>query len=512
MRKRTIVAAVLCVAAVSALPAVPQAGVAAKNGFVTHDGNDLMLNGKRFLFTGMNVYNANSDGWCWWQLNTGPALGNAMTAMGPGVKVMRSWFFQRMATANGVRDWSGFDHTLAVAKAHGIKVIATLANQWPDCEPASGYKDEGWYTTGYTQPDPSGTVSYRSWVGEVAARYKNDPTIMAWQLINEAEVKPYAGSGDCSTYAKGILLNWASDVSGVIKAADPNHLVSLGTIGTGQCGASGPEYHDVHNIPTIDICEYHDYGSPTTPIPGDQWNGLLNRISICNGLDKPIIIGESGINPSDVGGYQGRAAAFKAKFEQEFGAGVDGIIPWAWDINGSTPNDYDIGPGDPLLDVMATATQPGHTCRGPKLVVAAGVNCNIEGWTFSSVSVRPGGSVRLHLSDVTGPTTAKGAVAIDLDTASIRTLQITNGSAAGTVRLCGVEATGAALRSNAAPVTIGGPACGNSLRSLSVAQSTGGVVIQDNTITGTLDCRKNAPAPTGGGNTAGRKTGQCAAL
>jgi hypothetical protein len=512
VRKRTILAALVCAVAASALPAVLHAGAAAKTSFVTRAGNDLMLNGQRFLFTGMNVYNANSDGWCWWQLNTGPALGNAMTAMGPGVQVMRSWFFQRMATTNGQRDWSGFDHTLAVAKAHGIRVIATLANQWPDCEPASGYKDEAWYTTGYTQPDPSGTVSYRSWVAEVAARYKNDPTIMAWQLINEAEVKPYAGSGSCSTYAKGILVNWATDVSGVIKAADPNHLVSLGTIGTGQCGASGPEYYDVHNIPTIDICEYHDYGSPSTPLPGDQWNGLLNRISICNGLDKPMIIGESGINPSDVGGYQGRAAAFKAKFEQEFGAGVDGIIPWAWDINGSTPNDYDIGPGDPLLGVMASATQPDHTCRGPKLVVAAGVNCNITGWTFSSVTVKPGGALRLYSSAVTGTLSANGAAAIDLDTSSLGTVQITNSLAAGTARLCGVTASDATLKGNAAPLTIGGPGCEGQFRSLSVTQNTGGVTIQGNTIARMLACTKNVPAPAGGGNTAATKTGQCAAL
>ncbi len=74
MRKLTIFVALVCAAAASALPAVPHAGVAAKRGFVARAGNDLMLNGQRFLFTGMNVYNANSDGWCWWQLNTGPAL------------------------------------------------------------------------------------------------------------------------------------------------------------------------------------------------------------------------------------------------------------------------------------------------------------------------------------------------------------------------------------------------------------------------------------------------------
>src|SRR5439155_9088933 len=44
--------------------------------------------------------------------------------------------------------------------AHGVKVIATLGNQWIDCDgPAGGagpYKTDAWYSGGYTQPDPAG--------------------------------------------------------------------------------------------------------------------------------------------------------------------------------------------------------------------------------------------------------------------------------------------------------------------------------------------------------------------
>ncbi len=435
-----------------------------------------------------------------------------MTAMGPGVKVMRSWFFQRMATTNGQRDWSGFDHTLAVAKAHGIKVIATLANQWPDCEPASGYKDEAWYTTGYTQPDPSGTVSYRSWVGEVAARYKDDPTIMAWQLINEAEVKPYAGSGKLQRLCQGHPRELGDRRVGRRQGRGSQPPRQPGNNRHGPVRSVGPRVlrraqhpDDRHlRVPRLRLAVDPASGRPVErAVEPDQH---LQRARQADDHRRV------GINPSDVGGYQGRAAAFKAKFEQEFGAGVDGIIPWAWDINGSTPNDYDIGPGDPLLGVMASATQPDHTCRGPKLVVAAGVNCNITGWTFSSVTVKPGGALRLYFSAVTGTLSANGAAAIDLDTSSPGSVQITNTPAAGTVRLCGVNASNTTLKGNASPLTIGGPGCEGQFRSLSVTLNTGGVTIQGNTIARTLACTKNVPAPAGGGNTAATKTGQCAAL
>ena len=83
------------------------------------------------------------------------------------------------------------------------------------------------------------------------------------------------------------LVDWATDVSGLVKSIDANHLVSLGTIGSGQCGADGPRYQAVHAIPTIDLCEYHDYGAPDVGVPGDEFNGLQLRIDQCDALNKP---------------------------------------------------------------------------------------------------------------------------------------------------------------------------------------------------------------------------------
>ena len=47
-------------------------------------------------------------------------------------------------------------------------------------------------------------------------------------------------------------------MTSAIKAVDHNHLVSLGTLGTGQCGVAGTDYEFVNGGNT-DICEYHDY-------------------------------------------------------------------------------------------------------------------------------------------------------------------------------------------------------------------------------------------------------------
>jgi hypothetical protein len=145
-------------------------------------------------------------------------------------------------------------------------------------------------------------------------------------------------------------------------------LVSLGTLGSGQCGAQGADYQDVMSVPSLDLCEYHDY-QPTDPIPGDQWNGLQVRLDQCNALHKPLVVGEVGIKPSDVGGtFAARAQTLQAKLWAQFNAGVVGELAWAWDKDGSTLDNYDIGPGDPALDVLAVI--PAPTSAKPGVGVA----------------------------------------------------------------------------------------------------------------------------------------------
>ena len=317
-----------------------------------------MLGGAPFRFTGLNIYNANSTdagtgtGTCWYDMASGSTLSDSLDAIGSGKEAMRAWFFQSLATRNGARDWTAFDHTLAVARSHGVKVVVTLGNQWGDCE-TSGYRADQWYAGGYlTRRDPGMPLPYAAWVAQVVARYRNDPTILAWQLMNEAEVKPSLASPSCSANAARALKAFATVMSLAVKAIDRNHLVSLGTMGGGQCGAQGDEYQSLYSVPTLDLCEYHDYQA-TSPMPGDQFNGLQRRLTQCGALGKPLMVDETGIKPNEVGGsLQARALTFNAKFSAQFAAGVVGELAWAWDKDTSTLDNFDIGPGDPTLAVL----------------------------------------------------------------------------------------------------------------------------------------------------------------
>lgn len=351
---------------------------AAGPSFVIRQGQQLTLDGQPFRFTGMNIYAANSDGWCG-EVYTANQLRTAFDGIGARNTVLRAWFFQTMAAHkgsdgswSGVRDWSHFDQTLAVAAEKGVHVVVTLTDQWGECGDggASGFKAKDWYLGGYKLPDPvlaakyAQWQSYRDWVTEVVTRYKDNPTILAWQLVNEAEVKDSLTAG-CPVGDPNnpmdhgnILRDFARDISDLIRSLDPSHLISLGTIGGGQCGTDAWQYPLIHDLPNIDLCEYHDYSLEA--MPGVWYNGLQLRLDQCGGLNKPLFVGETGITPNAIPGatFADRAELFDAKFRAQFAAGVQGELVWAYRRTGSTLTTYDIGDGDPTL-LRLQAWSPG---------------------------------------------------------------------------------------------------------------------------------------------------------
>jgi endo-1,4-beta-mannosidase len=317
----------------------------------------LVLDGQAFRFKGLNLYNINGRGDCGYYI---PSLDTELNAIDSAANVVRGWFFQYEATnhTTKARDWSKFDATLATLRARGLHVVVTLADQWGACEAAASRTQLtlGWYQSGYTTVpyDADVTNSYRGWVQEIVTRYRDDPTILTWQLMNEAAAVSDA-SGSCPNQdtAEAALQAWATDMANLIKSIDPNHLVNVGTSGSSQCGLTGARYAAVHSAASIDLCESHDYTAPSVAIS----DGVRYEIAACNGLGKPIFVGEVGIYGGNVGcSLTTRAADYDAKFSAQFSAGMRGELVWAWRSagdGGSNACGFDIGPGDPTLAVLA---------------------------------------------------------------------------------------------------------------------------------------------------------------
>jgi endo-1,4-beta-mannosidase len=309
-----------------------------------------MLNGQPFRFNGLNIYSAYNRS----------CLSCDLSAVGSGQEVFRAFFYQNMATVNGQRDWTALDRVISTAAAHGMKVIPVLTDQWgastdgpekrlpwwPAPYGGDGYKTTKWNTTDL--------VPYRQWVQEVVSHYKNSTTVAFWQLINEGEARAVDGSNN-ETVAREAIRTFADDVGGLVKSIDPNHLVSLGTI-AGEAGSNDADYTYIHSSPYIDIADYHDYGSPYSPMGNtDPNNGLQADITRIHAIGKAIMVGESGIHWTslDTPTLARRAQLFDQKMAAEFQAGVVGSMMWCWNDPAAASRDYEIGPGDPSLALLA---------------------------------------------------------------------------------------------------------------------------------------------------------------
>jgi mannan endo-1,4-beta-mannosidase len=334
----------------------------APSPFVGRDGTGLTLGGQPYRFVGINIYMASSGGTpssCGGALY--PDVGVPLSDMPRGV-VFRFWAFQNFFVSNGHFDWTNLDRVLAMAAAHGDKVIPVLANQYAYCD--GQMKDLAWYKRGYQSTiGPGDIVPYKQYVSAVVARYASNPTVAMWQLVNEGQA--VNADGTChESAALSALLGFSADMGGLVHRLDPNHLVSLGTIagysGSGHqwCGAANGHYQTLMASPGSDVCDFHDYGYPSNPMGNPSAPTLATAVRMCHANGKPIMVAETGIYATSDAELAPRAAEFRAKFAAQLDAGVAGELIWCWAVKrayvfpASDP-DYGVFPGDPALGALS---------------------------------------------------------------------------------------------------------------------------------------------------------------
>ncbi|MCM3887279.1 cellulase family glycosylhydrolase [Frankia sp. R82] len=351
----------------AATPSTPPA-----DQFVTRAGSALQLAGRPFRFVGFNVFDAAATAHykcAWWSRRTDAELTADFRYMRDraGATVVRFWAFQPYT--RGGTDFSGMDRVIRSAQANGMRVIPVLENQWRDCTTSadrsakSAYQGDTWYTQGYQVPYGNASISYRDYVSRIVEHYRDEPTILAWMMMNEAETKARDSQN------RSALVGFADDIGHLIKSIDPHHLVTLGTQSNGAPGASGPDFAAVYSLPSLDLAEVHDWatrGSDTEAMPGSVADRTLPAVtspqcartdgaplacSFANTaatLHKPLIVGESGIAATDGATRSRRADLIAAKMQAAFQAGASGYLVWQFNNVVDTQN----------LDVLPTTEDP----------------------------------------------------------------------------------------------------------------------------------------------------------
>lgn len=110
-------------------------------------------------------------------------------------------------------------------------------------------------------------------------KYKDDKSIMAWQLGNELE--------NYWVPEMSRLDNWSKEMSKYIKSLDPNHLV--------QDGRS-LKWTGILNDPNMDIIDSHYYASFNAPDPIAR---LKSDLELIKGSGKVLMVGEFGFYPTN---------------------------------------------------------------------------------------------------------------------------------------------------------------------------------------------------------------------
>jgi hypothetical protein len=340
-----------------------------------------MVGGKPWRFVGYNVP-------CTQPFGLPPAQQAyffSSIARASHANAIRVWMFQ---SDGGPGNWGPLDQLVASAKAAGLRIIPTLANEWNTCESATAapgsQKTLAWYQGAYKQAGDGYPLAFRDFAIQVAAHFANEPAVAFWQLVNEATAPTLEGNGQLTcneTAAAQALRSFADDMAGAIHAVDPNHLVNLGTLGGNECGTAGTDYANVQ-AGLVGLCEYHDYGDPFNPLYQGQPGGLADRLHQCQTLPgggKPLFVGESGIvanvqpapapEPTPCSAWPNctpaatisslnlRASLYKAKITAAFNDGIAGYQIWFKQNYYSAANDpYAIGSGDPTEAMMASIT------------------------------------------------------------------------------------------------------------------------------------------------------------
>lgn len=346
-------------------------------GFVTRSGREFQLDGRPFRFVGFNLYDAAATER--YTCDTRAAMpadvldtSLAWASAAGGARVVRVWAYQTY-TASG-RDYSGVDQVLSAARRHGMKVLLVLEDGPGNCtldapgQPKMTFEGDSWYTSGYRKANSGAPLSFRDYVRRIVGHYRDDPTVLGWSLMNEAETKARDSAG------RSALLGFARDVGGLVKSIDPHHLVTLGTQSNGAPGASGADFEDVYGLDVLDFAEVHDWGrwgSDTTAMPGsaDGRTPPDPRSDACRSLtapigcsfaeaavlDKPLLVGEAGIAATDADGRRRRADQLGAKLDAAFAAGAGGYL--VWHLSRIDTDTYDViaGSQDPLLPVLRSA-------------------------------------------------------------------------------------------------------------------------------------------------------------
>jgi mannan endo-1,4-beta-mannosidase len=378
-----------------AADAATPAATRAQSGFVKVKGRQFVLDGKPYHYAGANLWYGmylGSPG----QTGDRARLGHELDQLAAqGVLNLRvlaiseASALKRAVTPAVMQKpmqldetlWQGLDHLLDQMARRDMKAVLYLNNFWqwsggmsqymawsngrPVLDPdVSGDWNGFMDNSAAFYREPQANAAFRFAVQKLLTRrnsvngrlYRDDPTIMAWQLANE----PRPGSDANSKPHFDVFVKWLDDTAGFIRQLAPKQLVSTGNEGWMGTAGSKDLFERAHASKNIDYLTFHMWApnwswydpknaAATYEEAWKKMQDYLNwHIDAANRMGKPIVLEEFGIN-RDGGSYSPSAATtYRDRFYTAIygllarrAAGGDAIAGsnfWAWNGTGRTHN------------------------------------------------------------------------------------------------------------------------------------------------------------------------------
>ena len=352
---------VLALAAVL-LPLAGRADPIPDGEFVRTRGTEFVIGDKPFRFVGANIDPLHGD------INRPRAAEIVRALPKDGLTVARVWVLgEGLPDAT---DWSRrfelfragptdfiegsfvlLDQVLTEARKAGLRVILTLSNNWKDYGGApmylrwAGLSSEGlgleeFYrnekTRGFFRAHLLRILDRKNSITGI--RYVDDPTIFAWELMNESTVLTSDG--------QKARMAWITEMTRLIKARDPNHMVSAGLLGY-SIKSERNEWIRTQLLPEVDYCDSHLYmqNSEGGVSVKRMQQFLDDRAQLAQYvIRKPLIIGEFGFRTDGERNYLGlpRGRWFYELLDRVFRNRGAGALAWIYQPYHGKPRDFGI--------------------------------------------------------------------------------------------------------------------------------------------------------------------------
>jgi|GEM_PF-1239270 len=180
------------------------------------------------------------------------------------------------------RSFELFDNYVALAEARGIRLVLALGDHWNYFGNINAYG--GYGTAGRPQFKAFITNLLNHVNTKTGIAYKNDPTIMMWELANEPRITP-----DLATFK-----DWVKDIAAHVKSLAPNQLVSIG-MESSMGFASDDTYAnlvDVNKDANVDAISAHLYPTWWSMSDAQAISNIQKLAALAREVGKPAYIGE----------------------------------------------------------------------------------------------------------------------------------------------------------------------------------------------------------------------------